>query len=693
MKTTFNKLALGLGLLCLLAGRAESQSFTVSPATIPANHAGNITLTLTGTGTAWGGGTVFTVTNSVTGTTTLTLLSQGTATASIETLVVKTGAGVGTYSVSDGTLTASASTATATFASNISSVSTGGIKNTIIFTGTNTLWLADHPLPSASGIGGITFTGGQYLSNTSMVYTMTSGNFAATGSLVDSSTNASTGTNSFSQTAPTTPQAIDRAVIGTPRARITGTTVSTTTNNSNTYRLRYTIEKDAQYIRLVFGNYNTASGGENVVAAPVSITIKVGISLNNASTPTRLYFGGNDTGTIAAGGVLVSDIILFPVYQRGQLYVTTFVTSSNISKLPAVTQATPALSAGEGEYDSNTTDNSLTSTDPVTGGLFCYGPLIVIGDATTVQDSIAFIGDSIGAGASDIFGNSQLYGSLQLCFTEQGYTPIDVTMPGETAQSYATTSLSAGRDATIKGAKIAIVQYAMNDIRGTRTTTQLEADLTTIYTKLRTAGFSEIYGVTCEPYTASTDNWLTTANQTPAGMSATTRPAVNNWIRGKAGGLIDGYIEWADQMETSRDSGIWKVPSAPALTGTLTSATLNTFTDINQSFSVNVSYGAYQQYTVKITGGTGSGQIRALSVNTNLYTTTLAIASNWTTIPDNTSTYSLYQTYTPDGIHPYKIGHDLVRAILTPVKIALLRNQVTAGTNTVTTTRLPSRGR
>ena len=66
--------------------------FTASPTSIPANHAGNITLTLSGSGTAWNGSTtVFTV-SGVAG---LTKVSQSVTSATSATLVVATGSGTG----------------------------------------------------------------------------------------------------------------------------------------------------------------------------------------------------------------------------------------------------------------------------------------------------------------------------------------------------------------------------------------------------------------------------------------------------------------------------------------------------------------------------------------------------------------------------------------------------------------------
>lgn len=72
----------------------------------------------------------------------------------------------------------------------------------------------------------------------------------------------------------------------------------------------------------------------------------------------------------------------------------------------------------------------------------------------------------------------------------------------------------------------------------------------------------------------------------------------------------------------------------PGLTGTATAGGANTLTDAAASFPAAMAGGA-----VKITGGTGSGQVRTIVSNTG---TVLTLEHNWVTIPDATSTYSAY---------------------------------------------------
>jgi hypothetical protein len=80
--------------------------------------------------------------------------------------------------------------------------------------------------------------------------------------------------------------------------------------------------------------------------------------------------------------------------------------------------------------------------------------------------------------------------------------------------------------------------------------------------------------------------------------------------------------------------------------GTASAGGAATLTDSTQSWSTNAHAGR----VVKITGGTGAGQIRRIASNTGTVLTlaaaltdvgdgTVTSSANWTTPPDNTSTY------------------------------------------------------
>lgn len=70
-------------------------------------------------------------------------------------------------------------------------------------------------------------------------------------------------------------------------------------------------------------------------------------------------------------------------------------------------------------------------------------------------------------------------------------------------------------------------------------------------------------------------------------------------------------------------------------TGTATGGTVSTISNAGKNWATNQWANAFQ---VRITGGTGAGQVRRIASNT---ATDITVTSNWTTNPDSTSTYSI----------------------------------------------------
>jgi hypothetical protein len=69
-------------------------------------------------------------------------------------------------------------------------------------------------------------------------------------------------------------------------------------------------------------------------------------------------------------------------------------------------------------------------------------------------------------------------------------------------------------------------------------------------------------------------------------------------------------------------------------TGTATSGAASTLTNTGKAWVTN----AWTNFQIRITGGTGAGQIRTIASNT---ATVITVSSNWTANPDATSVYSI----------------------------------------------------
>jgi hypothetical protein len=103
---------------------------------------------------------------------------------------------------------------------------------------------------------------------------------------------------------------------------------------------------------------------------------------------------------------------------------------------------------------------------------------------------------------------------------------------------------------------------------------------------------------------------------------------------------IQQYITWAERdVDRETFTTYWQTQ----VTGTVTSATSTTLTTSTASWTENQFVDCF----IKLTGGTGSGQLRGiLSGNTP---TSLTVDRAWTVTPDATTTYTIYYS----GTNPY----------------------------------------
>src|SRR5262249_15417980 len=171
-------------------------SFTATPATIPQNHSGNITLTLAGTGTSWTSGSTVTINNSVTGTTTVTKHTWTQTSSTSATLTVSTAAGVGSYTITiDGVTSPSLNVVASSFTLS-PRAGAPGTTPTITASGTNTLWTQSSPtgLFTVSGGSGSSISGISVTADTSATFTWTVGSTSATETVTDTSVTGSTAT-------------------------------------------------------------------------------------------------------------------------------------------------------------------------------------------------------------------------------------------------------------------------------------------------------------------------------------------------------------------------------------------------------------------------------------------------------------------------------------------------------------------
>lgn len=198
------------------------------------------------------------------------------------------------------------------------------------------------------------------------------------------------------------------------------------------------------------------------------------------------------------------------------------------------------------------------------------------------------------------------------------------------------------------------------------TTTTITTGLTIVRdlrgSKIRiTGGPNAGLDLTIVSNTTGANAVITVAAQSNAFSGSTTFVLLTGRLWCVVGGASPGfgYYDWAFNTWTSRSVtgltagssntgnliGTTGIESGALITGTATAGAATTLTDSGKAWVTN----ALAAFQVRITGGTGAGQVRKITSNTD----TVLTVSTWTTNPDNTSTY----TIEPDEDSFYFIGN------------------------------------
>ena len=182
-----------------------------------------------------------------------------------------------------------------------------------------------------------------------------------------------------------------------------------------------------------------------------------------------------------------------------------------------------------------------------------YYPIMVVGQTT--KPSIVIWGDSIGAGNLSFQDSVCDVGSVALnlgsLFAYTNFSQDGNCMGGSNGVINGPTI----RKTLIHYASDQIVMLGLNDIfHCSRTAAQALADAQTMAGWATSLGL-KAWSSTISPKSSSTDGWITLVNQT-TGTFNPARVAFNDTLRAGLAGLT-GYFETADQVESSRNSGIF----------------------------------------------------------------------------------------------------------------------------------------
>lgn len=209
-------------------------------------------------------------------------------------------------------------------------------------------------------------------------------------------------------------------------------------------------------------------------------------------------------------------------------------------------QGNEGATHGTTETDKTTNGATIaTSTD------YLYGPTAILGIPELLSKPfVAIVGDSITAGVNDANMNSWVVRALNALSVPW----VNLSMSSEATFRWATNPYRYRRAPLLSYCTHIICEQGINEITSAQAT--LLADAQTVWNYLTATGLP-VYQTTITPKVTTTDAYATLANQTVT-ADESKRLALNALIRSKPAPLA-GYLEIADLIESSRDSGKFNV--------------------------------------------------------------------------------------------------------------------------------------
>jgi hypothetical protein len=439
--------------------------------------------------------------------------------------------------------------------------------------------------------------------------------------------------------------------------------------NVDTYRQLHTAQFATESVRLVYANHYGSSGvggvantNDILVKAAVEEVSSSGVKVQDG-TRHPAYFGTERTVTIAGGALAVSEPISVSLAAGQQFFVRTGVSVGTAAHfIPTSAESTlrggtniGALDNGEGFRNNvDTVDEGVTLDAAVSAP---YAPAAVLGTPAADVPSLILLGPSLMAGATS-FG-------VQAA-RDLGFGQITTAKSSEMIPAFLTNNTAY---------RLAFGGYCTHAlIMQVETTGFVLSTTKTGYLALADAVMTanphleRLVFATLPPFgNTSTDGFRTASGQT-VHSSNTNRQLVNAWMRDSAQFASDmaphsvAVVDCAAAIEVDADNalgpyGRWLAPASSYATGTATSAAATSITDTTKSWARQELAGKL----MRITGGTGVGQVRQITIN---HATQFGWSGGLSPAPDTTSVYEVYDASTSDGTHQSGYGHSLMAAVI-----------------------------
>jgi lysophospholipase L1-like esterase len=407
-------------------------------------------------------------------------------------------------------------------------------------------------------------------------------------------------------------------------------------------------------LRLVYGNfyYNSATSSREDPNTN-NITVKAAIE-DSGGVIHPVHFNGARQVTVGMGAFVVSDPLHIEVPAGDWIRSRTYMTVSAGEYVPLWSK--PFTTHGAGEKNLTTpadaVDTAYASWGASDSNITC-GPIAIIGENDGMAGpSVMIVGDSIANGTQDydlvnsngdsVYGWPRRVLGKECAFVQTAYTGdrLEYTTPNAAHRMRAFLAAFCTH---------VLIALGVNDVSAGATLAQLQSRYTTLCGIFKLRG-CQIIGCTITPKTTTTDAWRTTANQTPDPGDGV-RVQFNNWLRTKPCGEA-AIWDVADECESARDSGLWRVGTVGIASDTATGGSTSTVVKASAGWTTN----QWRGQMVVMTSGLNAGVGRHITSNTSDTLTTTAF-SNANASGD---TFTVGQYPTQDGIHPMQWLHERI---------------------------------
>lgn len=295
----------------------------------------------------------------------------------------------------------------------------------------------------------------------------------------------------------------------------------------------------------------------------------------------RLFFNGSVRELIAGGNYVVSAFLPIAIPDNAEFWTNIWISAA--TTIVFFNGSTAQVAANGEKGTVATTDVTDFTMASHTGSAQTYGlwPLALIG-RTSARPAI-ILSDSIGEGLGDTSDITDHVGMLaRLLGPTSAY--INLSQSGDRLELLAQSDSK--RLALLAYGRNVVCGLCVNDIGAGRSLAQIKSDMVNLWVRARTQlplG-GRVFQTTITPSCTSTDNFASLAGQAAApnfSLSGTgTREQLNDWLRdgaplvggapaaattpaalraGSASHPLHAVLDMADAVESSRNSGKWKV--------------------------------------------------------------------------------------------------------------------------------------